>query len=100
MNDVTSRIEFPKSTLINLYLITFGIVLNSTHFGDSRHSNPSWNSFYTAWVFFNWAIFFTGRLDREIELPSKLGITYDSLVTRDFLGHFFHRVEKNSPILI
>ena len=41
MNDVTSRIEFPKSTLINFYLIAFDGVLNSTHFGDSRHSNLS-----------------------------------------------------------
>jgi hypothetical protein len=41
MNDVNSRIEFPKSTLINFYLIAFGVVLNSTHFGYSRHSNLS-----------------------------------------------------------
>jgi hypothetical protein len=41
MNDVTSRIEFRKSTLINFYLIEFDEVLNSTHFGDSRHSNLS-----------------------------------------------------------
>jgi hypothetical protein len=46
--------------------------------------------------FFNWAIFFFSRLDKEIELPSELGITYDSLVTRDFLGDFFLR-RKKSP---
>jgi hypothetical protein len=34
MNDATSHIAFPKSTLINFYLIAFGGVLNSTHFGD------------------------------------------------------------------
>jgi hypothetical protein len=38
MNDITSKIEFPKSTLINFYLIAFSGVLNSTHFGYSRHS--------------------------------------------------------------
>jgi hypothetical protein len=32
MNDVISRIKFPKATLINFCLIAFGEVLNFTHF--------------------------------------------------------------------
>jgi hypothetical protein len=37
-------IEFLKSTFFNLYLIAMGEVINSTHFGDSLHSNILWNS--------------------------------------------------------
>jgi hypothetical protein len=39
MNDVILMIEFYKFTLFNFYLIAFGGVLNSTHFGDSLNSN-------------------------------------------------------------
>jgi hypothetical protein len=39
-NDVIIMIEFPKFTPFNFNLIAFGRVLNSTHFGDSLHSNP------------------------------------------------------------
>jgi hypothetical protein len=33
MNDVIFRIDFPKSSLFNFYLIAFGGLLNFTHFG-------------------------------------------------------------------
>jgi hypothetical protein len=39
MNDVIFSIELPKSTFFKFYLISFGEVFNSTHFGDSIHSN-------------------------------------------------------------
>ena len=41
MNDAIFRIEFPKSTRININLIAFGGVLNNTQCGESRHSNLS-----------------------------------------------------------
>jgi hypothetical protein len=39
IKDVIFRIEFPKSTFFNFYLIAFGGVFNFTNFGDSLHSN-------------------------------------------------------------
>ena len=39
INDVNLMIQFLKFILFNYYLIAFGGVLNSTHFGDSLNSN-------------------------------------------------------------
>ena len=39
INEVIFKIEFPKLTLSIFYLIAFGRVLNSMHFGDSLNSN-------------------------------------------------------------
>ena len=38
-NDVIFRIDFPKSSLFNFYLIAFRKVFNSTNFGDLLHLN-------------------------------------------------------------
>jgi hypothetical protein len=35
---VENNLDFPKSSLFNFYLIAFGGVFNSTHFGDSLHT--------------------------------------------------------------
>jgi hypothetical protein len=39
MNDVIFKIEFLKFTLFIIFSNEFGRVLNSTHFGDTLHSN-------------------------------------------------------------
>ena len=42
---VIFRIDFPKSSSLNLLLIAFGRVFNYTHFGDVLHTNLLWNTF-------------------------------------------------------
>jgi hypothetical protein len=44
MNDVIFRIDFLKSSLFNFYLIAFGGVFTSMHFGDLLHTNLLQNS--------------------------------------------------------
>ena len=44
MNDVNFKIDFPKFSLFNFYLIGFGGVFNFTHFGDLFDTNLLWKS--------------------------------------------------------